>query len=200
MENFQMSSSIKNIAESLVKFIEQEKEIKKTKKNPFFDAKYADISDVLEAINPVLVECGLSITCFPSGGRNLVGLLLHSSGEYMKSEFDIHAIPDYYKEKKDGSKEIAFRADTPHITPQSLGAALTYARRYFILSVLNLATADDDGNEASGNGKEWLNMNTTKLEEVIESLKKGEMNMQQVNEKYMMQKPVREYIATKADL
>ena len=201
MENFQMSSSIKNIAESLVKFKEQVKEIKKTKKNPFFDAKYADISDVLDAINPVLIDCNLSVTCFPSGGNNLVGLLLHSSGEFMRTEFDIHAVPEYLKEKKKGSDEVIWRAANPHITPQALGSALTYARRYFILSVLNLATADDDGNNGSGNeNKKWLNKDTPELEQVIEKLKNKEITMEDVNKEYMMVKAVREIIATKADL
>jgi len=195
-----MSSSIKNIAESLVKFTEQVKEIKKTKKNPFFDARYADISDILEAVNPVLVNCGLSVTCFPAGGSNLIGFLLHSSGEYMMSEFDTHAIPDYLKEKNKRTDEVIWRANEPHIPPQALGSALTYGRRYFIQSVLNIAAADDDGTGMGVDSKEWLNKDTPELEQVIERLLKKEITMEDVNKNYKMVKAVREYIATKADL
>jgi len=36
---------------------------------------------------------------------------------------------------------------------QGLGSAITYARRYGIMSLLNLPADDDDGNGASGSPK-----------------------------------------------
>ena len=39
---------------------------------------------------------------------------------------------------------------------QGLGSAITYARRYGIMSILNLPTEDDDGNEASKHQKPKL--------------------------------------------
>ena len=35
--------------------------------------------------------------------------------------------------------------------PHGLGSAITYARRYSLMSMLCLATEDDDGNAATGN-------------------------------------------------
>lgn len=57
-------------------------------------------------------------------------ILLHSSGEWSRSTLMVPVV---------GAA-----------TPQSIGSAVTYARRYALASMVGLAQADDDGNSSSG--------------------------------------------------
>jgi hypothetical protein len=71
-----------------------------------------------------LAESGLAISQHPSGDNNLTTLIMHAdSGEYIESTYNIHPT------KND---------------PQATGSAITYARRYALVSILCLNVDDDD--------------------------------------------------------
>lgn len=82
---------------------------------------YADLSSVMQSINPVLSECNLAISQQIKNDC-LVTVLMHTSGEYIDS---CYSLPTTDK-------------------PQVFGSALTYGRRYSICAILNLAGDDDD--------------------------------------------------------
>ena len=52
---------------------------------------------------------------------------------------------------------------------QQLGSAVTYARRYSLLPLLNIETEDDDGNLASGKAKSFDEMES--LDDFINAIK-----------------------------
>lgn len=104
----------------------------KDAKNPHFKSKYADLPAVIAAIKPALVKHGLAFTqpCRPSDDGVIVQTVLHHvSGQ----ELDLGSlfVP---ANKKDA---------------QGFGSALTYARRYALVSAFGVPTEDDDGNAAS---------------------------------------------------
>lgn len=125
--------------------------------NPFFTSKYADLASCWDACRAALSENGLSIVQGTRRGENIkiewdttdqksgetthytvetqetviVTMLLHSSGEWMLSELPL--IP------RDAS-------------PQGVGSAITYGRRYALCALVGVAQVDDDGNGASGRG------------------------------------------------
>lgn len=116
------------LTKALVKFHMEVGKIKKDASNPFFNSKYASLSNILDVITPVLVTCDLNIMQMPVGEGKLKTILSHTSGESVESEFDMHIV------KRD---------------PQAMGSAITYARRYALGSILNLNIEDDDdGNNA----------------------------------------------------
>ena len=106
------------------------------KTNPHFKSKYADLASVRDAVTPHLAANGLSLvqTTMPGNGSMLVVTsLLHSSGQWLSSEYPI--INDVMK-------------------PQAMGSALTYARRYSISCICGIASEeDDDANAANDHGK-----------------------------------------------
>jgi len=127
------SESIAELAKSLVKFHAKYIFIPKDKVNPFFGSKYADLSSINEAVNSELSSAGLAITQTIEidgvGAPCLLTVLIHESGEYISSQYAI-------KPEKD--------------TPQGIGSAITYARRYAKCAILDIAAdEDDDGNAAS---------------------------------------------------
>lgn len=123
------SNTLGELAKALTVFQAQVKAVTKDGKNPFFHSNYATLDNIIETVRAPLSNNGLSFTQFPTGENELLTILLHTSGEYIQSSMKMTP--------KDSS-------------PQSLGSALTYARRYALSAVLGIATdEDDDGNAAS---------------------------------------------------
>lgn len=102
--------------------------------NPFFKSSYAGLPSVLDTVLPVLHKNGLYISQSPISEGDKIGVktkIIHAeSGEVMEDSFTMTLV------KND---------------PQGAGSAITYARRYALVSMLGLnVDEDDDGNSASG--------------------------------------------------
>lgn len=104
----------------------------KDSKNPHFKSTYADLSSVVSAIKPALSENGMffaQITHEQAGGVCIETIVCHESGEQMS--FGKLFVP--------ASKNDA----------QGYGSALTYARRYSLMTAFGVCPEDDDGNAAA---------------------------------------------------
>lgn len=100
--------------------------------NPFFKSKYADLASCWDACRLPLSKNGLSVVQgmqVDAGSLYLITRLLHSSGQWISSMTPITPKDD---------------------TPQAMGSALTYARRYALTAMVGVAQVDDDANAASG--------------------------------------------------
>lgn len=95
---------------------------------------YADLSEILSVVNPILKKHGLGFTQ-PMKGTKLKTIVFHvDSGESIESEVDI---PQNVTLK--GMNEF-----------QSAGSGITYYRRYSLASTLGLVTdIDNDANPKS---------------------------------------------------
>lgn len=132
------SESIKNIAVAMSQFRKQVKQPLKDADNPYFKSKYVPLENVVEAIDSVGGEHGLSfiqeVKTSDDGMVGVTTIIFHTSGEWLEFE------PLYLK--PDSTK------------PQAYGSAITYARRYSLSSAFGITSdQDDDGNEANGNNK-----------------------------------------------
>lgn len=134
-----MSNSIGEIAAAIAKAAaELNHPIKKCKAGSGnFSYTYADLASVIDAIRPVYAKHGLAIIQNP--GLDAVSklvqvetIIVHTSGEYIKSTLHMGLLD---------------------FKPQTIGSAITYARRYALSSMTGLAAEDDDdGNLASKTG------------------------------------------------
>lgn len=108
--------------------------IKKTDKNPFFKSNYAGLPSILEVVLPIIHSHGLYICQSPVAEDGKVGVhtvISDGAGNQIKGSFTLPLA------KND---------------PQGAGSAITYARRYALVSMLGLnVDEDDDANHASGN-------------------------------------------------
>lgn len=96
-----------------------------------FSYTYATLTDVLEAVLPVLNSNGISVQQWPgweSGMVTLETVLMHVSGEWMAASMAMPVAGD---------------------GAQAAGSAITYARRYALASILGLKQDDDDGAAAT---------------------------------------------------
>jgi hypothetical protein len=128
------SPDITELIKALVTFQGGLASVGKGKTNPFFGSSYADINDILIAIRPELMKSGLAITqgnryCTDSNGFYVTTMLVHSSGQWLKSEVRM---------------PIGGKKDS-----QAVGSSITYGRRYGLSAILGISVeADDDGNKA----------------------------------------------------
>lgn len=106
--------------------------------------KYSDLTEVVALGRPVLLECGLCLTQFPGEIRqvgngivaSIVNMLIHGeSGQYLREKMEI-TIPEEITGRQSGASVVNLA--------QRYGSAITYARRYAWLAILNIASADDD--------------------------------------------------------
>lgn len=109
---------------------EMGKAIKDTK-NDHFRSKYADLASVMDACMGALNKHGICVMQ-PTGeddtGRFVKTILAHTSGETVECRVPL----------------IVQKNDM-----QGYGSAVTYARRYGLMSMAGIAPEDDDGNAAA---------------------------------------------------
>ncbi len=121
---------------ALVSAIGELQNVAKTASNPYFKSKYAPLDAIVDATRPVLLKHGLAISQTPlymEGSAGVETTILHTAGH---------------------STTTTLLLPLKDQSPQGVGGAITYARRYALAAVLGLATEeDDDGNVSSGLSK-----------------------------------------------
>ena len=131
------SDSIKTIAPALLAAKKAFKPALKTAENPHFKSKYVDLQSVVDATEDALSLNGLVLLQSPeiSEGDKMVSVvsrLIHISGEWIEGTISLPS-------------GTGTRYDA-----QTVGSAITYARRYSYMGILGIAPEDDDGSTASG--------------------------------------------------
>ncbi len=117
--------------EKLLKIQQEIGAIKKDSINPHFKNKYFDINTLLEAVKPVLNKHRVVL---------LQGLTHGVSGELALETLLVDV-------DNKGSEEIRYLCPIPQCADaQKYGSAISYFRRYALVSLLALEAEDDDGN------------------------------------------------------
>ncbi len=122
-----------NIAAALAKAQAEMGKAIKESTNPAFRSKYADLGNVMDACLPALNKHNIAVIqpiVSDVDGRFVKTILIHESGETLEC-----AVP-----------LIVGKNDM-----QGLGSAITYGRRYGLMSMAGIAPEDDDGNAAAKN-------------------------------------------------
>ena len=112
------------------------------RRNSQTSSRYANLTDCIEALLPTMQKLGLGFLQFLGairleGNLHVAGLttrLIHKSGEWIETygEFPLAQPPV----SKSGNQILNWS--------QNHGLALTYAKRYALVSAFGLATGDDD--------------------------------------------------------
>ena len=103
--------------------------------------KYLTLDKLIEETRTALADCGLVIVqtmgVLECGQPTLITRLIHESGELIEGEYPITFVHVVGKDGKNKTNDA-----------QAMGSAITYARRYCLAAMLNIAQADDDGQAA----------------------------------------------------
>jgi hypothetical protein len=126
------SESIDQMATALAHAQGEMENAGKSAANPFFKSKYADLASVWDACRGPLTKYEIAVVQSPSAAGAVVSLetlLVHRSGQWLRGTITVTAKDD---------------------SPQSVGSAITYLRRYALQSFVGVAPADDDAEAAQG--------------------------------------------------
>lgn len=130
--NAQTKVEAQSLAQAMAAAFAEIEGATKSANNPHFKTKYADLTSVIEAIKPALVANGLFFTQNPrphEKGVEIETILHHAGGE----TFSLGSL--FVPADKNNA--------------QGFGSALTYARRYALVTAFGVPVEDDDGNAAS---------------------------------------------------
>jgi hypothetical protein len=120
---------MENLAKALVKAQGKLHNLGKNAKG--YGYEYLTLDKLIDETRGVLAECGLAILqpmAVVDDRPAVKTVLLHESGEMIEGTYPITAVT---------MKQCN--------NAQEMGAAVTYARRYGLAAMLNIAQADDDG-------------------------------------------------------
>jgi hypothetical protein len=123
------SENVNELAAALAKAQGQMRSAPKDGLNPHFKNKYATLDSIWDTIRGPLSSNGLSVVQSILKQEDMLVIattLMHSSGQWIQSEFPI----------------VSIKA-----TPQAIGSALTYMRRYSLASIVGATSGEDDDAE-----------------------------------------------------
>lgn len=124
-------NDLTKLFQALISVQKQIKPALKDQQNTHLKSKYADLTSVYTACREPLTSNGFCVIQLAEGDNTEVKvttILAHESGESISSTLTI-------------------KPSQP--TAQGMGSAITYARRYSLMSMVGIAPEDDDGNDAS---------------------------------------------------
>ena len=160
-----------NIYVKLHKAKQQIGTVKKNAKNPHFKNTYADLNALIDAVEPILLENDLILLQPLENGKVYTRVVDINTSEILESYIDLPTSG----------------------TPQAMGSAITYFRRYTLQSLLSLQAEDDDGTKASTPTtptKEVLSIGSSKFIACKQALIDGKGTIEQIKGKYEVSKEV----------
>ena len=129
-----MSDTTVPIMEALLRVQKNIGKVVKSSNNPHFRSKYANLDEVLDVAKKVLNEEGL--------------VLSQLSGKDQYGQYVATSIGD--QTNRSIESRVYFSGQEDNM--QKIGAAITYARRFGLTSLLALESEDDDGETTVGRG------------------------------------------------
>jgi len=129
-------------------------------------SKYADLNAIMAEVEPVLLENGL-ILLQPIQANSVCTQII-----------DI-----------DSGAMIVSCMDLPQgITPQQMGSAITYYRRYTLQSALSLQAVDDDGASASKSTPTKPPISDERLDGALKSIEAGTYSLEKLKDHFSLTK------------
>lgn len=128
--------------------------------NPFYKSKYLELSDLLEAVEP----------------------LLHANGLVLMQPIVDNAVRSEIYDIETGEVTMS-SIKLPEINdPQKLGSAITYFRRYTLQSLLSLQAVDDDANITvkKPQPKSKPTMTDKQFQDALDKFSKGDITKEQL--------------------
>ena len=142
--------------------------VTKNATNPHFKKAYADINALIDAVEPILLENGL-LLLQPIQGNNVCTQIIDiDSGTMIESCMELPT----------------------NLTPQQMGSAITYFRRYTLQSSMSLQSVDDDANMAEQAVKQPVKetLSADRFAGALTKIAAGEYTVEQLKSKFNLTK------------
>jgi len=134
--------------------------------NPHLKRNYADINSIIDTVEPILLDCGL-IMMQPVKDDKVYTIIIDiETEEFVESFMQLPVITD----------------------AQKLGGAITYFRRYTLVSLLSLQAVDDDGHEASRAPKAKPTITADRFNNALKAIQEGRYTTEELRATYSLSK------------
>lgn len=134
--------------------------------NPHLKRNYADINSIIDTVEPILLDHGL-LLIQPIIDEKVCTIIV-----------DVET----------GDKIDCYLTLPPITDAQKLGGAITYFRRYTLVSVLSLQAVDDDGHEASRAPKAKPTLDAEKFSKALKAIQEGRYSIDELKATYNLSK------------
>lgn len=134
--------------------------------NPHLKRNYADINSIIDTVEPILLDHGLLLMQPIQEDKVYTTIIDIESGEILESYLTLPPITD----------------------AQKLGGAVTYFRRYTLVSLLSLQAVDDDGHEASRAPKAKPSLDADKFNKALKAIADGRYSVDELKATYSLTK------------
>ncbi len=134
--------------------------------NPHLKRNYADINSIIDTVEPILLDHGLLLMQPIQEDKVYTTIIDIESGEILESYLTLPPITD----------------------AQKLGGAITYFRRYTLVSLLSLQAVDDDGHEASRAPKAKPTLDAEKFAKALKAISDGRYSVDELKATYSLTK------------
>ena len=134
--------------------------------NPHLKRNYADINSIIDTVEPILLDHGL--------------LLIQP----VKDDKVYTIVVDI----ENGDRFESFMTLPPITDAQKLGGAITYFRRYTLVSLLSLQAVDDDGHEASRAPKAKPTLTPDRFNSALQAIQEGRYTVEDLRATYSLTK------------
>ena len=154
----------KNIYQKLYEAKQEIGKVAKNAKNPHFKNTYADLNALIDAVEPILLEKGLLLLQPIKDGKVFTVITNVEDATFVESGISLPI----------------------GITPQQMGSAITYFRRYTLSSLMTLQAIDDDGQQASQPIKvQKIECDPATFETIKQAIIDGKRTIEQAKEKFI---------------
>jgi hypothetical protein len=140
--------------------------------NPHLKRNYADINSIIDTVEPILLDHGLLLMQPIQEDKVYTSIIDIESGEILESYLTLPPITD----------------------AQKLGGAITYFRRYTLVSLLSLQAIDDDGHEASRAPKAKPTLDGERWTKALKAVKDGRYTADDLKATYSLTKEQEEQL------
>ena len=134
--------------------------------NPHLKRNYADINSIIDTVEPILLDHGL-LLIQPIIDEKVCTIIV-----------DVET----------GDKIDCYLTLPPITDAQKLGGAITYFRRYTLVSLLSLQAVDDDGHEASRAPKAKPTLDAEKFAKALKAIQEGRYSIEELKATYNLTK------------
>jgi ERF superfamily len=134
--------------------------------NPHLKRNYADINSIIDTVEPILLDHGL--------------LLIQP----VKDDKVYTIVVDI----ENGDRFESFMTLPPITDAQKLGGAITYFRRYTLVSLLSLQAVDDDGHDASRAPKAKPTITEDRFSKALAAIHDGRYTVEDLRATYSLTK------------
>jgi hypothetical protein len=134
--------------------------------NPHLKRNYADINSIIDTVEPILLDHGLLLIQPVKEDKVYTIVVDIENGDRFESFMQLPVITD----------------------AQKLGGAITYFRRYTLVSLLSLQAVDDDGHEASRAPKAKPSLDAEKFAKALKAIADGRYSVDELKATYNLTK------------